>query len=246
MIEVKNWVAIPSQPVLKVLPEIKWQSRDDRSAAVGTASLMIYVALCFMAKEQGNDGEKLFFATSTYDSLGEVTGISRALIAKSLIYLNELNLIQSEGSRQDRRYQIIWQEPRWFKLPCKAIVRNGVIFPFQNFLLRSKQELYAMKLYLYLAGVRSNDVSYSKASYEKIMERTGISERDIRKSIIVLTTCGLLANVDRELSVDDEGDKIYGPNKYFLSGYKDLRNRDRAVSASSPTLTEAAASSPVS
>jgi hypothetical protein len=63
------------------------------------------------------------------------------------------------------------------KLPCQAIVSGEAILPFKNFTLRSKHELHAMKLYLYLAACRDNAKAYSMASYETITERIGIPER---------------------------------------------------------------------
>lgn len=217
-IPVPYWRRLPSDTVLAALRHFTWQRIDDLSAAAGTAALMLYVALLFMAEERPNDPIVIgSVAGTSYDALGEATGLSRSLISQGLQRLQALKLITSEGSRQKRRYGIVWNGGRWSKLPCQAIVSGGAIRPFKNFTLRSKHELHAMKLYLYLAAVRPRDTVYSVASYETIFERIGIPERDIRKAISLLIGCGLLASVARD---HEEGERSYGPNKYFLTGYQ--------------------------
>jgi predicted transcriptional regulator len=173
-----------------------------------------------MAEERYEDGVITGWAAqATYDELGLATALSRSLISQGLQRLQVLGLIRPEGSHQKRCYWIIWGGTGWFKLPCQAIVAGPVIVPFKNFTLRSKPELHAMKLYLYLAAVRDNGTPYSMASYETIYAKTGILERDIRKAISVLIGCGLIASVDRK---HEEGLNEYGPNKYYLKGHHKL------------------------
>ena len=218
MFKQRYWQRIPTTPVLDALPHIRWQRIDDRSPGAGTAALMLYVTLCFMADEKTSvEGFKSWEAEASYDRLGEMTGLSRQLISQGLVVLQERDLITASGSRQRRRYQIVWAENRWFKLPCQAIVAHGSITPFRHLTLRSKHELHAMKLYLYLAAVRDNPSPYSMASYETIFDRIGIPERDIRKAISILIGCGLMVNVARN---GEEGE--FGPNRYYLTGYQKL------------------------
>jgi hypothetical protein len=123
------------------------------------------------------------------------------------------------GSHQKRRYEIARPEDGWFKLPCQAIVSGGVITPFQAFTLRSRHELHALKLYLYLASVRDNKTPFSQASFETIHEKIGIPERHIKKASSLLINSGLLSDVGRD-HVD--GYDARGANKYFLKGYRNL------------------------
>lgn len=106
-------------------------------------------------------------------------------------------------------------------MPCQAIVSNGKIKPFQAFTLRSRHELHAMKLYLYLASIRDSQTRYSQASYETIYEKIGIPERHIKKTISLLINCGLLADVSRE-QINGAGSA--GANKYFLAGFQNLHS----------------------
>lgn len=65
--------------------------------------------------------------------------------------------------------------------------------------------------------VRDNNSGFSVAAYETIFRNTGIPERDIPRALNVLNACGLMARVTRENDVDAN---VYGPNKYYLSGYR--------------------------
>lgn len=190
---------------------------------------MLYVALLFQARnEPRSDGSDELVAHATYDMLEKATGRPRSLIAKGLKRLQLSGLVTFQGSAQRRSYMLNGPYDKWFKLPCRAIVKDGVIEPFTTFNLRSKYELYALKLYLYLAAVRSNNESFSMASYETIYARTSIPERDIRRALALLISCGLLFNIDREFS---RTLKVNEANKYYLKGYADLVPRQAVSSA---------------
>ncbi|WP_230177982.1 hypothetical protein [Aquabacterium sp. CECT 9606] len=221
---------------MEALPALSWSKSEGQKPAAETAALMLYVALNFMVTTSVDEsGQFHAVADGTYVALGEATGLSRALIADGLQRLQGLGLIHPEGSNQKRRYRIAWpQEHRFFKLPCQAIVKDGSITAFKAFNLRSKHELHALKLFIYLAAIRNNNLTYSMASYEKIFERTRIPERDIRRAIGLLIGTGLLEGVDREHS---HTRNVNEPNKYYLKGCTALVN-------TAPTSTSAAASNP--
>jgi len=226
VIRSKHWFKVPSKSVLEALPEMLWRPIQERSAASETAGLMVYVALIF-SSEIGESPlpHGLQLSDASYDDLQVATGLSRKLVANGLARLIELALIEPIGSHQKRRYVIVWKGTTggWFKLPCQAIAREQKIIPFANFTLRSKHELHAMKLYLYLAACRSNGRQDSLASYETIHDRIGIPEKDIRKAISVLIGVGLLRSVHREHEAELNS---YGPNQYFLTGCEKLRGHD--------------------
>lgn len=225
------WQQVPRAAVREALPKLVWVRREGRSVAQDAAAVMVYVALQFRRVDseiplddpavQGLDLPKtLRTAQATYEELGRVTGLSRSLTRQALERLEELGLIVPIGSSQKRFYELVWSDDGWFKLPCQAIVREGVIVPFTTFTLRSKHELNALKLYLYLASIRDRVHAYSEASYETIHKRIGVPERDIRRAILVLVAVGLLRNVSRPGS---EGpDTVYGPNRYHLTGDSDF------------------------
>ena len=202
------WQQAPRAAVSGALPMMLWQRQDQRSAACDTAALMIYVALLFIREEehlgdelQGVPQVTMHIAKASYEVIGKATGLSRSLIRQGLKRLQELDLIKSQGSNQKRSYEITWTNGGWFKLPCRAIVKSGEIVPFTHFKLRSKHELHAMKLYLYLASVIGRGETFAQASYETIYKRIGIPERDIRRAISILIGVGLMRNVSREGSM---------------------------------------------
>jgi DNA-binding transcriptional ArsR family regulator len=222
MISPIPWQRLPSKPVLEALPRLRWQPENGALPSAGIAALMLYVALNFVAL-RGNsaDGSQCCVAEATYTELSEMTGLSRSLVSNGLQRLEALDLVKASGSIQKRRYWITGPHERWFKLPCRAIIKQGAIEPFKTFTLRSKHELHAMKLYLYLAACRDNRYQYSMVSYETIYARTGISERDIRRAIALLVNSGLVNNVDREFSRQL---KVNEANKYYLKGSNALFN----------------------
>jgi len=227
MIRLKYWHKAPSETLLSALPLLNWHTAGSKSASGDTAALMLYVALIFSAElDTDLAGIVHQVSAASYDDLEHATALSRRLVADGLNRLVDLQLINRQGSHQKRRYRVTWpQVPKagWFKIPCQAIVRNNQIMPFRNFTLRSKHELHALKLYLYLAARRNNASPYSMASYETIFESIGIPERDIRKAISLLIGTGLLRSVDRSHDMAING---FGPNKYFFMGCEKLVGYD--------------------
>ncbi|MEH6458954.1 helix-turn-helix domain-containing protein [Chitinimonas sp. JJ19] len=221
------WHKMPSETTVGVLPKLTWSSDDELSPASSTIALMLYVVLHFMAQdelEEGPEGISLSarIATASYEDLMLATGgKSRSLISQGLRRLEQLKLLARLGSHQKRRYRLTCSQPGWFKLPCQAIMRAGVISPFENFTLRSRHELHALKVYLYLAARRDNNQGFSLASYENISEKTGVPKRHMHKALVMLTACGLLADINRERDTKGEG-ASYGPNRYYLTGHHQL------------------------
>lgn len=206
------WVKVPTTGLVDVLKEMRWQRQGSTSAAQDVAALMVYVVLLFIREEEA--------AKITYDQLQHATGLSRSLICQGLKRLESVDLILCSGSKQKRQY--VFRSPTvppWFKLPCRAVMTEDGVVAFKTFTMRSKHELNAMKMYLYLASIRDREMLHSEVTYEKIYERLAIPERDIRRAINVLNTSGLLARVNR---VSDGENSLWGPNQYFLKGYADI------------------------
>lgn len=226
MIRTKHWHDLPSKLVRDALPRFTWVATEQGSPGVATAALMLYVVLRFMADDVSDEeGGKAWATRATYDELGNAAGLSRTMVHAALRRLEAEKLITSEGSHQKRSYRFAWYEKDekggWFKLPCLAITSANRVQPFLNFKLRSKHELHAMKLYLYIAAVRRNNALHTEVTYEKINERLQIPERDVRRAISLLLTSGLLASANRENS-GNPFEPVYGPNKYYLTGYSNL------------------------
>lgn len=220
MIKHLPWNQVPSALLREKLPLLKWGRLEGGSTARDTAALMLYVAMIFRQEEQEFENVVRKIADVSYDGLSDSTGLSRGLISQGLKRLVELGLIVQHGSLQKRFYELQWGTTgAWFKLPCRAVMKKGVITPFLAFTLRSKHELNALKLYLYLASARDNSLPYTVSSYETIYKYIDVQERDIRKAISVLIAAGLLRNVAR---FDTGNNTSLGANHYYLAGDNDL------------------------
>lgn len=231
------WVQMPCVGLNEFLNQLSWKKNQDGSAAKDVAALMIYVVF-LIVRTQEDIQKPIDFpeflllppdtitsiienvAVITYEQLEQATGLSRSLIQQGLSRLVELGQIISRGSNQKRTYIIKWPSGRWAKLPCRAIAKASGIMPFKTFSMRNKHELNALKLYLYLATIRDGTSYHSEVSYELINTRLGIQERDIRRAINILIAADLLAQVNRENNRIES--TAWGPNKYYLNGYRDL------------------------
>lgn len=216
----KAWCMVPNAPLIALLPKLKWVKENDAPASTNAAALMVYVALNFVAeREEDEAGNYLGRAALSYSELNYVTGLSRKLVRHGLEQLEELKLIEPTGSDQKRSYTIKWGGRTWFKLPCRELLDKGAISPFSCFHLRGKSELHALKLYLYLAAIRSNNRWCAMSAHETIHEKTGIPKSEIRRAHSLLISVGILSGVERK---HNGSDKQNEPNRYYLTGYKGL------------------------
>lgn len=239
-VPVMPWVQAPAAGLPDTLKSMTWKKRGNFSAAQDSAALMIYIALLFVRDvrrtARAEFGIELTtvenVAETSYDELSHRTGLSRSLISQGIARLEELGLVKPTGSNQKRRYVISWPAGRWFKLPCRAIYSGEGVPAFKTFTMRTKHELNALKLFLYLASVRDSATKYAEAKYETINERIGVPERDIRRAINVLTAAGLLAQLNPEPDTTNPG---WQANKYYLAGYRDLVwNKKESAAAQTP------------
>ncbi|KAA0178788.1 hypothetical protein FX016_22920 [Cupriavidus gilardii] len=208
------WHKLPGDLIREQLPLFRWQPEGQDGPATATAALMLYVALIFHTKSNEMPTSLMLeipTAEVSYSELQESTGLSRKLIAGGIRRLEASGLVKRTGNAQKRCYVIRYGNS-FSKIPCRPIVRGNRIHPFHQFSLRSKHELYALKLYLYLLSVRPNEQRYAQASYEKIYKKTGVPERDIQRAIAHLINVRLLQTVKRA-----EG-QAYGPNEYHFYG----------------------------
>lgn len=244
MIRMRAWHAVPSRETVDALKKLQWATDGELSPGSNTVALMLFVALHFSAQdlpesEPNRHSERLVASASYEDLARAVGGVSRKLVSQGLTRLERLGLIVRGGSSQKRHY-LLAKPRQWFKLPCSAIVRDGCIQPFKAMSLRDRQSLYAMKIYLYLAARRDNASPYSKASYEKICEATGVQGRHIRSALNVLVVSGLLAYVKH--GREQGGEAEFGPNLYYLKGHGQLVNAGSASAGdSAPSRATAAA-----
>ena len=69
---------------------------------------------------------------------------------------------------------------------------SGNILAFEDFKLRSRAELEALKLFFVFFARRSNDTNMANISYDKIEDYTGIDRKRIKSALSVLTTTNMI------------------------------------------------------
>jgi hypothetical protein len=223
MTRLKPWAPMPCAWIRsgQMGAAFNWGLSGISGRAGAIASLQLWATLVTQAEMLSEDDSTYELSVvATYDFLMTATGLSRKLVAEGLTALKALGLVcvHKEGVRS--RYTIPGYVPgSWCKLPARAIYTGDRIPAFHVFHKRTACELHAMKMYLYYAAVRDGKSPHSMASFELISQRTGVAEKCIPRANAFLISAGLLANIDREKRTES---KWREPNKYFLTGYRDL------------------------
>ncbi|QHQ20861.1 ArsR family transcriptional regulator [Pectobacterium brasiliense] len=211
----KPWVKMPSEWIRqKKLVDMRWTDMGSpRSHKVAALQLFIAIALTseyrfWHIREVDEPGTaKIYASAETYNSLIHMTGLSRALISGGLAVLKNANIVTVIPDGRRNLYQICGFNGLngWCKLPQRSLYgTDGTIIGFSSFTKRSKYELYALKLWLYMLQVRDNSSPCIHASYEKINEGTGVPEKEIPRAYGLLLSTGLLTRVGKEY--DDNRD----------------------------------------
>ncbi|HBW7742118.1 TPA: hypothetical protein MFE66_005082 [Klebsiella pneumoniae] len=201
----------------EVIQKLNWRNDQLGSPAGKTAALMIYMALTMKSSEEpGLNRVKI-----TYSRLSEITGVSRELVREGILILESLEMILFEKVGRNNIYTLVNKRTKggWCKIPVKQLMTEDgkIISPFKELRLRRKIELHAIKIFLYLASVRSNHSEYSMASYETIRKAVGMSDKDVSRALALLSLIGMLARVSSEKTEDSKENQ---PNRYYLAGYK--------------------------
>lgn len=160
-------------------------------------------------------------ARLTFTQLGDMASIGREKVSRALDILAARGLIERWSDGRST-YQVVGYDPSggWAKLPVKGLYHNGVVSAFQEFRLRRRAELDAVKLYLLFAARRSNDTNMAKIGYDKIEDYTGIGRPFIRSALSVLGAHGLV-QIERFDSVVSESGVA---NAYRLSHLDSYRH----------------------
>lgn len=229
-----KWVRIPSGWILdnSLLPSIIGRADSNGSVGVKIGALMTYIAIAMTAVEEESfaiGSSRIHLrSVSTYDELQRLTGLSRPLLSKSLLILEQLLLVSREASGRGTCYTITGfkREGGWCKIPVQALIEKTGSGPriqaFTHFTKRGLVELYALKLFLYLLATRNNERSLSNVSFESISNRTGIPRKAIRKTGSFLLNVGLLSEIQKRRSDDSVENNA---NCYYVTGHKDLLSR---------------------
>lgn len=211
------------------------------------AALKIYIALVAMAddkKQERNAGKHCL--RTTYEEIQLYLTLSRAKVCEGLKLLEAADAIERLGYKP-LVYRIKGLDPQrpeeWkghVKLP------KGHLFGMRRFLSnhpimlaeypsRGQTAMNGLVIYLLLLSVCQRDTNISVISYDRMMERTGLSSKDIRQAIDVLINHDLIS----VLRITDESTlEAFGlpmpaqalkgtPNVYLIKGVKGRKYNER-------------------
>ena len=216
----KFWDKFPSWWLPK-LKELQYKNDEYGTSNGKIAALMIYIAILIeSSKNECFDQIKI-----SYTDISTYLGISRSSIKKGLDVLKKLEVIKVDNSNKHNLYTLV--DPykfarKWFKFPASNLLNKEQdrVVAFNNFTLRTKTELHALKILLYIGSVRDNDKLSSIVSYDNLSENLGISRNDISKALSLLYINEFLVKASPIESRLVESENKYNlPNEYFLKGY---------------------------
>lgn len=179
-----EWVRLPTDWIrAEKLKQLCWKAGEGSDNLAG---LMLLVAIAHHT-EQDTGVTRL-----SYDQIEEATGISRAKIAAGLSVLEKNEILERNIGRSVHRLANYDKNRGWGKLPAKGLYIGKRIDAFDEFNLRKKVELDAMKIYLLFVAMRSNETNLAKIGFEKISEYTGVYRNDIKHAMSFLAASGLV------------------------------------------------------
>lgn len=178
------------------------------SVSTDIAALKIFIYFCMKAERVKSVNESFnlkhginFYQEhlkfeATYDEISEACKLSRALIARGIRKLVNSLQLDKIGSTKKVVYNCGFHYSGWFKLPCRPLLAmdNKV----SSFLLlgnRDRMERDALKLYLYLLSVRSNQSVVTAVSHAAITNATGMASKDLEIAEVFLVKIGLLDGI---------------------------------------------------
>jgi hypothetical protein len=208
---VRPWVRLPT----------KWITDDglirfywgDGAGANNIAALMALIVIAHSADDETG------VSRITYSEVGEKTGLSRAKLAGGLNILRRLKLIETETQGRSHYKLANYGLSGWGKLPASTMYSSGRIRAFDEFKLRRRAELDALKLFLLFVAFRGEDINAATIGYEKISEYSGVHGNSVKRAISLL--------VSQELIVVDSTAKTNVPgyvHKYRIVGIDPRRH----------------------
>ncbi len=146
-------------------------------------------------------------ARVTFDDFARATDRSRTLIAAGLRILKNRNLIDTV---EQSHYELTEATATrgWAKFPYKSMYQNPdavAIGFFHDCTIRKRAELDALKLLFLFCAFRSESDNRATISYDKIIERTGISRANIKSALALLAAHSLVYTEHKFSAISDIG-----------------------------------------
>lgn len=181
-----NWNKLPTWWVKEEFSGLK-NFKAGRDTGNNVASLKCLLALC---SDNVFKRDKPLIASTTYDYLESVAGVSRPMIKKALLKLEKERIIKIEPDELNLKTKIyVFKEfgEGWAKVPRLRIYNNLKHIP-----TRGKAPLSALKIYIVLLTFRNNGTRRTTIGHEKLREYTGLQATDIRTGLDILINHGFI------------------------------------------------------
>ncbi|WBU58816.1 hypothetical protein [Paracoccus sediminicola] len=185
----KNWAKLPSTWIEDGgLRAFRWTTKEPGAGASEVAALMALLAIAHHAATDTG------IARLTYDGLETATGISRTKIADGLDLLAKRGIVQREpDGRSTLGLANYGEGHRWAAVPAKPLYDGvGAIMAFEDFHLRKRAELDALKLYFAIAARRDTEQNIAWLTYDKMRSYAGLRPHRIKAALGVLNINGLI------------------------------------------------------
>jgi len=182
-----QWVRLPVTWIAESgLASFKWSIGG--AGADQIAALMVLVATAHAADRDTG------LARLTYDELTARTSLSRVKLSRGLTVLEERQLItrRTDGRRSTVALANFDPTAGWAMLPARSMYSGGRIRAFDEFSLRKKIELDAIKLFLLLVQRRDRKSNLARISYDKIQDYSGIPRQRIKPAVSFLSSLPLV------------------------------------------------------
>jgi DNA-binding transcriptional ArsR family regulator len=220
------WVKIPNGRIeARGLRHFRWlrgEGADNVAALMGLTAISHHVE-----SENG-------IARLPYDALCDITGLSRAKLARGLDVLRAHALIEREPDGRSS-YKLVGYNPAqgWAKFPARGLYRNGVITAFSEFRLRLPAELEAMKLYFLFASRRDRRSNLAKITYDTIEDYSGVPRNNVKRAVSLLAASGLV-HVERVASLFSDYGVANAYRLAHLDSYRHMGTSGRAAEIFEP------------
>jgi hypothetical protein len=183
----RDWVRLPSTWIERGgLRSLSW-----KHGGAGSDSIAALMALTVIAHAADSDTG---VARITYDSICNLTGLSRAKLANGLEILRHIEVVEAGPCDARSTYKLVGYDSTkgWAKFPAKRMYLHGRIIAFDDLRLRKVAELDALKLFFLFVARRGNDTNLANIGYDKIEEYTGIKRVRIKTAISFLASLSLV------------------------------------------------------
>lgn len=184
----REWVKLPSSWIEEGgLSAFRWSRKEPGTGASEAAALMVLLAIAHRSDLATG------VARITYSELAAATGISRTKISDGLDILEARGIIVRNVEGRSTVALANYGYDGWAQVPAKPLYGGtGAITAFEDFHLRKRAELDALKIYLAIAARRDTNQNIAWMTYDKIRTYCGVGLGHIKPALGVLNINGLI------------------------------------------------------